>query len=153
MPKLRHFDDYVVDSQQVQKILDRREQTRYASNGSECWIGWWQGGAWRITSAALRDISQSGAGFRIHSAPPQRSAVWFCPKDPGQKAWVEGTVIRVARPGLIRIVMGCPSEVGLRFREDCTWETLRAALFGLGVSREEQKLIPPPLPRSGGMFS
>lgn len=153
MSKLRHFADFVVDHQQVDDIIDRRDQTRYTSNGSECWIGWWQGGTCRIVTAALRDISQSGAGLRIHLAPPQRSAVWFCPKEPGQNAWLEGTVIRVARPGMIRIMMGCPSDVGLHFREECTWETLRAALFGLGVTGKGRKVTPPPLPQSGGASS
>lgn len=153
MSKLRHFADFVVDHQHLDSMIDRRHQTRYASNGSECWIGWWQDGTWRLTTAGLRDISQGGAGLRLHRTPPLRSTIWFCPKEPGQEAWVEGTVVRMSRPGMIRIVLGCPSEIGLRFREECTWETLRAALFGLGNTGKKKRVVPPPLPRLGEISS
>lgn len=150
MSKLRHFADFVVDHRQVDSLSDRRHQIRYASNGSECWIGWWQDGTWRLMAAALRDISQGGAGLRLHRAPPRRSPIWFCPKEPGQETWVEGTIVRVAHPGILRIVMGYPSDIGLRFREECTWETLRAALFGLGDTSQTGRVVAPPLPRLGG---
>jgi hypothetical protein len=153
MSKLRHSADFVVDRQRFETLSDRRRLARYPSDGNECWLGWWQAGTWRIMTAALRDISQGGAGLSLRLAPPQRSAIWFCPKESGHNAWVEGTVVRVSRPGFIRFVLGCPTDVGLHFREECPWETLRAALFGLGVTREEETVAPPPLPRSGGPSS
>ncbi|MEW4567523.1 PilZ domain-containing protein [Tautonia sp. JC769] len=150
MSKLRHFADFVVDHQQFDNLADRRQRVRHASNGNECWIGWWQEGTWRLVSAALRDISQGGAGLRVRLSPPPRSAIWFRPKDVGQDAWIEGTIVRVSRPGLIRFVMGCPTDIGLYFREECPWETLRAALFGLGTPRKEESVVAPPSPRLGG---
>lgn len=153
MSKLRHTADFVVDRQRLMSATEERGHARYASNLTECWIGWWKGGHPRIISGKLRDISPNGAGIELRRVPPPGVSVWFCPKRVKTPQWIEGSVARFCQPGRVSALFGTPSIIGLAFRDPCSWDLLRSVMFELNNVPGSVVAGYPPLPRPRGSGS
>ena len=97
-------------------------------------------------------MSQGGAAIAAETTPVAGQEVWRCPHASSSVGWIEGTVVRVSSPGRLRVLLGRPTEIGIRFREYCAWVGLRAALFGVGESNGPDNGLAL-LPGSGGFGS
>lgn len=76
--------------------FDRRECPRYSPFRTRAQVGWWQGKRFRVTRAALLNLSRGGALVRMGHRPPTSQPVWICLVTAGPAHHVQARVLEVA---------------------------------------------------------
>src|SRR4051794_27201208 len=92
--------------------FDRRRHDRFPAAGYPLVLGWWDGPGFRITTAALRDISRSGAAALADEPPPASVPVCLFPEGLSSPERFAARVVAVvgddAGPALVRLQFSKP---------------------------------------------
>jgi hypothetical protein len=100
---------------------------------ADAWLGWWEGQAFRNTTAKIVDISLRGALMTVESFPPRGQPVFFCPPGLGnQDEWIEVTVV-----GARKRLFGA-REVRITFRKVFPYEIFKTVVYGPDALRDSE---------------
>jgi hypothetical protein len=108
----------------VASVDDRRRTCRYSVVQTQAWLGWWEGQAFRSTTAHLVDISLRGCMMTVNQLPPEDQTVWFCPPGTAPSEWIEAKLIEAKRR-----LLG-PRVVRIAFRNPFPYDTFKNVVYG-----------------------
>lgn len=106
-------------------IPDRRGAPRYATEGTcRAWLGWFEAGEQRNTTAEIVNLSMTGALIKVVAAPAPDQPVWLRLEEPQNSDWFEANIIEVHKRRWRK------TFVRLAFKNSCPYDVFTAALKG-----------------------